>query len=501
MDGRIRVYQPDVRIVLYKTISRTTLDGNNPVSQRFQGLARTIDLTPFLADGSSVRTSKSVREPAGGFMLTLADKPYKGSYIEESTFESLYGLIEPMDFIEIRMRHDPPALGGAKPPVIMRGFVSAVSRTETMGADGRPQRAVLVRGLDYGKLWQQIRLMYTPGYIIGQNVLSGFKLFELFGVGFQNTMPAADFVTQVVEKILNPYLANLMPKNTSNPSTVQLDVRVKHGTIGGSAPQNFQGTLADMLRAYGDVGVWNELYLDDREDGVYCVYRPNPALDINGNLIQSDAPKPVYVDLPDTDVISLNVERSDEGVSNYYWVRAPLFEMVGDLPRKLWALDSADMATVDLSEYENSAANLYGLKLVDTETQQGGDDVSTFSSGLPSADQSKRDTSMANWINDRREILVNQNKDNVLLERGTMRVRGNEGIKAGMYVRLRRGQFRATYYVTQVDHEYLPFVGFFSTLTVERGTGFVERSKRGGGPDSPYLAEMMSTPTTIGSTN
>lgn len=494
MVGRVKIYEPDIRVTLYKTISRTTLDNNNPVSQRFQGTARTIDLTPYLGEGSALRISKSVREPAGGFTLTFADKPFKGSYAGSATFETLYGLIEPMDFIEIRMRHDPPSNSGAKPPIVMRGFVSAPARSETMGADGRPQRAVIVSGQDYGKLWQMLQILYLPGYVIGEDILSNFKLFERFGVGLENGMSAGDFVTQVVQKILNPYLANLMPTNSPNPTEVKLDVSVTHGTTSVTGPQNQEGSIYDLLRSYSDAGVWNELYLDDREDGVYCVYRPIPSLDISGNLIQSDAPAPVYVDLPDIDVISLNVGRSDANIANYYWVRAPRFELASDIYRQQFAIQGADKDTVLLDTYANSATQLYGNRLMYADTQQGGDEVSTFSSGLPAAAQSKRDTSMAGWINDRRNIMVQQNKDNILFESGTIRVRGNENIKRGVYVRLRRGQFKAIYYVVQVDHDYIPFQGFFSTLTVERGTGFIERVKRGGGADSPYLAEMMDTP-------
>lgn len=76
MVGRTKIYDPNIQVTLFKTISRTTLDANNPVSARFQGTARTIDLTNFLGESSSVRTSKSVREPAGGFAITIADAPY-----------------------------------------------------------------------------------------------------------------------------------------------------------------------------------------------------------------------------------------------------------------------------------------------------------------------------------------------------------------------------------------------------------------------------------------
>lgn len=494
MVGRVKVYQPDIRVTLYKTISRKTLDGNNPVSARFQGTARTIDMTPFLSDSLGLRTSKSVREPAGGFSLNMADKPYQ----QAGAFETLYGIIEPMDFIEIRMRHNPPAATGGPPPIIMRGFVSDVQRMETMGADGRPQRTMTVSGQDFGKLWQMLQILYLPGYVIGEDILSSFKLFERFGVGFKTSMTGAEFVSQVIEKVLNPYLAKLMPENSPNPSEIQTDITVKHGTTSVTGPQNQEGTIYDLLRSYTDVGVWNELYLEDREEGVFCVFRPTPAMDVSGKLIQDDAPAPVYVDLPDIDVISISVSRSDANVANYYWVRGPRFEMVSDIYRQQFAIQGADKKTVLLTDYPNCAVQLYGSRVMYADTQMGGDDVQTFTSGLPAGDQAKRDTSMANWINDRRRIMVELNKDNILFERGSMRVRGNENIKAGMYVRLRRGSFIASYYVAQVDHDYIPFQGYFSTLTVERGTGFIERVKRGGGADSPYLSEMTETPS-IGS--
>jgi len=220
MVARIKIYDPNIKVTLYKTISRTVLNGNNPVSQRFQGTARTIDLTPFLGESSSVRTSKSVRDAAGGFVLSIADKPFKGNYAGTETFETLYGLIEPMDFIEIRMRHEPPTSGGTQPPIIMRGFVSTISRSEAMGSDGKPQRTVTVSGHDYGKLWQMLQILYLPGYVIGEDILSNFKLFERFG-GTLSTLTAADFVAQIIQTIVNPYLLALMPANTPNPTSIK----------------------------------------------------------------------------------------------------------------------------------------------------------------------------------------------------------------------------------------------------------------------------------------
>ncbi len=120
----------------------------------------------------------------------------------------------------------------------------------------------------------------------------------------------------------------------------------------------------------------------------------------------------------------------------------------------------------------------------------GGDDVTTMNSGQPVGVQTTRDTSMANWINDRRAILVANNKDNVLLESGTARIRANELIKPGCYVRIVRGTFASTFYVSAVDVDYVAYQGLFQTLKLERGNGFVLRQEAGAGVQSPYLAEL-----------
>jgi hypothetical protein len=491
----VKIYDPNLQVTLYKTISRTTLNGSNPTSQRFQGTSRTIELTPFFGDGSSVRTSKSVREPSGGFVLSFGDQPFIGEYANQQTFETLYGLVEPMDYIEIRWRHSPPTSAGTQPPIIMRGFVSGISRVETMGSDGKPQRAVTINGQDYGKLWQMMQILYLPGYVTGEDVLSAYKFFERYG-GSMSIMPSSQFVTNTIQEVINPFLAGFMPTNSPCPTTIEATqyVSVGHGVCSMQGSQNQEGTIYSILKTYGDVGTWNELYTEDDEDGVHVVYRAIPAMDLNGDLIQSDAPSPPYVDISDVDVISINVSRSDSNVANYYWVRAPRFDMVDSLYEQQFALQGAESNTVLLTQYPNCTETLYGLRPMNTDTQQGGDEVQTMSSGLLADAQGTRNTQMSNWINNRRAIMVAMNQDNVLYESGSMRVRGNENIKAGMYARLHRGTMVSTYYIVKVDHDYLPFQGVFSTLTVERGTGFIERVQRSGGADSPYLSELMETP-------
>ena len=70
-------------------------------------------------------------------------------------------------------------------------------------------------------------------------------------------------------------------------------------------------------------------------------------------------------------------------------------------------------------------------------------------------------------------------------------------IKAGTIVRLirggssaGRGGFTAEYYAHTVQHEFVPFRSYATTVSYERSTGFIERVQRKGSVDSPYLAEM-----------
>jgi hypothetical protein len=500
----MKVYDPRIKVTLLKTVKRTNV-GGVPVSQRFSGIGQRIDLSPYLGEGSSVSTRKNIREPAGAFSLQLLDRPFVG-YVDVpleqlppgqtsmQAAESIYGIVEPMDVIEIRMRHGGAAASG-EPPIVMRGFVSFVGRGEAMGNDGRPVRVVQVQGQDYGKLWQQLQIRYLPGYIVGQDFITAFRRFEKFGGGFQIAQPAGEFVADILTSILNPYLQGFTPADSPAVATITLDdeaLGAVHGTVSLTGPQNFEGTIYNLLQSFLDVGPWNELFLEDRDDGVYLVLRPNPYKDASGNLIPEGALTPTVIDIAGDAVQSLNVSRTDQNISNYYWVRSPRFEMTHELARRQQAVTADEQQTVVLKDYENCAEALYGIRLMEVDTQMGGDAVTNFGTGLPAAQVEQQRSDQVEWINTRRKLLVAMNKDNVLFESGQMRARGDETIKPGSYVRVTRGQFVSEYYVPEVTHDWIWGQGFLSGLRLERGTGFIERAKRNGGKDSPYYSELMS---------
>lgn len=508
---RLKDATPQFSVRLYKTISRKTVDGQSAVSSRYSGKDEYIDLTPYLGDGSSVVTSKSIRDPAGAFSITFADRP-KGSgvalgpVLPTAALETVYGLVEPMDVVEIRMWSGL----GPKPatlPIKMRGFVSQISRSQAMSTDGKPVRSVVVSGQDYGKIWQTYQILYLQAYAAGNALLTTYNLWEMFGVNAQNTMKAGEFVKAAVEKILNPHIKGFMPEHSPMPKEMKLDITVSHGVVNNSY-QGQQGSVYDLLKLYGDVGIWNELYTEDREDGVYVVYRPTPALSISkpkgaeNRKIQDDAPDPIYVTVADEDIQRIDTARTDSNVANFYWVNNQRYDLIDDIYRKLLAIKDSD-TTVNLKDYPNAAVKYYGVRPMFGETQQSDDDVKSLTTGLDKDGQAKRSERFEAWIDNRRRLMVEMNKDNVVLESGSARIKGGlmrpagkdgkaECMKAGDYARFQQGNLEFEGYIVQITDEFVPYQSYTTTINFERGTGFVTRAQMEGGVNSPWLAEQAS---------
>lgn len=487
---------PQISVLLFKTISRDTIDGQWAVSQRYSGKDPIIDLTPFLGLGSAVRTTKSVRQPAGAFSISFSDQANVAW--GDGTLESIYGLVEPMDVIEIRMWGGL----GARPsplPIVMRGLVSQVSRSRVVGDDGRPQRVVTVAGQDYGKIWQTYQVLYMPAYALGTPLLTTFQLWELLGVQAHNTLPAAEFVRCMVERVINPHLSGFMPEMVNVPRTITCGdgIAVQHGVISNSY-QNSQGSVYDIMKFHGDVGIWNELYTEDREDGVHCVYRPIPAflLSMPDNResakIQQDAPTPPVALIRDHMIKSINEARGDADVANFFWVNNAKYDLIDDIVRRLFALRDG---TVSLRDYPNSAERYYGVRPMYADSQQGEDTITNMASNLRQPEHEARGALQQAWLDDRRRIMAEMNKDNVIYERGAAVVKGgptrlghgSEIIKAGDYALFLEGTIPHMAYVHQVDHEFLPFQSYTTTLQFDRGEGFAMRASMDG---SPWLAEQ-----------
>lgn len=495
----IKVYEPKCSVILKKTIGRSTTGaGGSAVSERFKGAAREMDLTPFLGEAGGVTVTQVVRNPGTGmFSVTFADK------MNTEQQESLYGLIEPMDIVEIRMARDPSLYSGGELPIIMRGFVSKVRRTRAMGEDGRPYRTVTISGQNYGKILQLLRLEYRFGQILGLNLVTAFKLAENYGINAVAYDDAAVFIGEMVDKLINTgtpetpgFLAQLREKAAPGAESPVLDIATELTSGLGGSVQPFGaqdwggGSIYELMSTFGDVGPWNELFVEDREDGPWLVYRPTPFKDLQGKYIQ-DVDTPVEtVAIAASDIMTDDVERSDENVANCFFVNSPRYDLVDGTQLKAAALTDGDPSEdyVIKGDDTNASMNLYGIRVMEAQTNQG-----LRSDSQPEEEYRTRNDDGLSMTKDKRVILRDNNRDNVVLEEGTMMLKGNETIRAGVHLELqnsRDGTPLAEYYAYQVTHEYVPFRYYRTSVNFDRGTGFVQRVQRGRGASSPYLTEM-----------
>ena len=482
--GGVTTFQPKVSVILKKTVGRTTVGADIAASQRFTGARRTIDLTPLLGEAGAVIVSKSVREPAGMFSVTLTDQ----LLLQE--LDSAYGIVEPMDIIEIRMARD-TSLYSSLPqsmPMMMRGFVSDIRRTRAMSGSG-PVRAVTIAGQDYGRILSIIKPLYLVGIDQGADLLTSFGLFDNYGVSAQPQDVSA-FIAEVMSKVVNEgaarpgFLSNLIAASATSPiQYIGVDAQAGGGQISPIGTQAWRGgSIMDLFKAFGDVGPWRELYIEDREDGPYLVYRPTPFKDLTGGYIQPIDNPPPRIDVTDTQLMSLDVGRADANVANYFNVTADRYQLVDPTWMQVVALNTNPSPYV--SDYPNCDPTLYGVRVMEADTEQG-----IGATGLPQAEYQAAVQGGMDIVAQRRDALIQINRDNVVLEQGEAQVRGLETLRAGCYVRLTQGAgaVKAEYYCPSVVHTFNAFRSYTTTLQLERGTGFVNRLQQ---TASPYLAEL-----------
>lgn len=484
----VNAYRPQLSVKLLKNVGRSTVGGNVAASTRFTGAKKSVDLTPYMGEGDNLVMSRSVRDPAGTFSISVTDKQ------DPDSGDSLYGLFEPMDVIEVRGARDPSAYPPGQLPILFRGFVTNIRRTLRMTARG-PQRGVTISGQDYGKILQIMNIVYLPGMVLGQELLTAFKLFLNYGVEAKPYDDAAQFIGDVVTKVVDPFLAQMAQGSSSqsgqSPLFTKLGVAATSGS-GSVSPFGTQewpgGSVYELMRFFGDVGPWNELYVEDRPDGPYLVYRPTPFRNISGGLIQSTASAPAQVSVTDSDLVELDVGRSDANVANYYWVDAPRFMLVDGMTLQAFQAGGQRPPAPYLDSYPNSSPSLYGIRVMRLQTEQG-----LRIDGQAEAESQSRQKDALSLLDAKRNVIIENNKDNVVLEEGRMVLKGNENIKHGCEVTLTRGAgggMKATYYAYRVEHQFTFGGPFLTSVMFDRGTGFIVRAQRPGGASGPYLSEM-----------
>ncbi|MGO8915385.1 MAG: hypothetical protein ACLQJR_05705 [Stellaceae bacterium] len=511
----VSVYNPSVSLTLRKNIGRASAGGSVAASQRYTGTQRVVDLTPLLSDTGSIVVSKSCRETMGTFQIVLT------AGFADGELETAYGLIEPLDIIEIRAARSTVATAGNSPyslPLLMRGFVRVIASDESM-TDAGPQRVVIIEGGDYGFILDIIRSNLYPGATEAKYIQNAFTFFSRWGNGADGSMDASSFVELCVNNIVSPFIATMQATGEAStiaatgnfaPSPVmQLTAQalVQGGTVflTGIDARWSGNNLDGLLRSYGDVPEWNELFVQDFESGPYLIYRPAPLMNVDGQFINAPYTNgvaanadgipiiPPTTTVLDTELVGRRVQRDDSKIFNFVWVDSEWLQATGQGAALQYGF--ATLSSENIVGNANSSPDFYGFRMLRCVSRQG----PRFDNQKEAAYDAGRAIALAQ-VNAKVQQLILQNQDNIVFESGTMRIRGRPDVTAGSYVKLLRGLqnsggkvsagFTQTAYITRVVHEILPFRTWTSTLELERGTGFINRIARGNGTDAPALAEM-----------
>jgi hypothetical protein len=500
--ANISTRNPGVKVVIRKNIGRKTVSGTAPVAEPYLGQRTQIDLTPMLSDEHAVRVSKTVHDPAGVFEIVISDQ------IDPDLLDSYYAAIEPMDTVEIRMAGNAYSYAKTQLPIMMRGFVTKVSRTQGMSVDGKPTRYVVITGHDYGKILHRYQIFMAPSIPPdAAAMITSFPFFTQNPSFPSQTIDAGLFVKACLDFVINPYLANMQGSgkssgNGANDSAVSLmgyDIPVSGPVCSPfQIGQAFDGSLYTFMRDQCDVGPWFELFVEDRAAGPYLVYRPNPYWDalrgeplLSANAVSGWAP-PTPTKIDNQDVVSFTASRDDSNVANYFYLDSSPFVMgMGNFQQ-----NSPDYNLKGLIlDYGNLSPSLYGWSKMTARTNQGLAGLLQNQAGVSNADgQVMKNQGLAQqWMDLRRSQLIAQNQDNVIFENGAMTLKGNENIRAGGYVELSSGFLSSLCYCTSVTHAIQPFGSYLTDVQFERGTGFIDRLQTDDGMQSQYYAESLPT--------
>jgi hypothetical protein len=347
----------------------------------------------------------------------------------------------------------------------------------------KPQRSVTVSGQDFAKLMQIYQINYMFYSQASDYAMSEFRFFQYYADNNVNKSRSANsFVTSVVDKILTPYMsditalskAEVLGAKTISTWSAQSSIE---GAVNPFPVTSYNdGSLYNLLRNTLDIGVFNELYVEDAEDGPILVVRPIPFKDGQGMFIQGTANN---ITLSSIDIVSQNVSRSDENVANYFWVTNSTAAML-DNSSILAAAIHGDKSSFVKFDGLNCGKDIFGIRKLEADTAL--DDEASISSDTPKEDDlTKRVGVDMLWVDRRRKLLADLNIDNAIFESGSFRLRGNENIKAGMYINILRGVNHlrvCEVYAHSVTHTFVPFSGFHTDVHFDRGTGFIERAQK-----------------------
>ena len=480
-----KTHRPMCELFVGKTIYRQ--DGGAVAAASYEGGGAWDDLAWYLGDGGSVSIQKSIYKPCGSFVVTIPDQPVAPT-VNSPPADSLHALLEPVDGLNLYLARDAHQYIGGHPPIMMRGFVRDIVRQEQMGRDGKPHRVTKITGQDYGAVFDFLRLwMISPALL---QIPDFFKALYAVGVN-PGPKPVAEFYQYFID-FANKYLDGLFYQG-GHPAVLGFACSVE-GLIPQIGLNVQEGPLWGLMLREQD-SPWNELFIEERDDNPYLVYRPAPWKGIDGNYIPTASgatPSAYTASIDIADIVSLTTHRSDYDAANLFWINNAHSVQSGLSATVMSAfLHGNQRELIQDDGHQNNDRTILGDRAVTTDFRHFPPDTRDNPTTAKEEPWKHNEITLQEFWAARLDWLRLVNRDNTVFENGVMTVKGSEHIRPGMYLRVVRGSFEWECYVTSVTHEFVPLQQYTTTVEFIRGTGFYNRLKSG---RSPYLREGRRGP-------
>lgn len=468
----------------------------------------------------------TIDEFSSQFRITLKPREYgPGGVYQPPT---IYELVQPMTYVEIQLKSQNDQL-----TTVLRGFVTNVNKTLDISS-GQPLRFVVLQGENYGKIVRMAYIHYIMGLDSMQIVAAEdtpVPLYNAMGIDvFTGNSTISQIVNSIYDKYLVPSLQLIRSFIVNRSSTTSNNTLPTAGQSAANAIPDWSNgidvagvdmtrnlglslnfidpaagatemSVVDFLKKYSNPP-WNEIFVQDRPDGPYFVFRPTPWRDRNGNFIGATDFTSANTNtvISQEDIASFQISRTDENVFNYIFTDAnfePLnkgqsFENIarwrsgpdgGPLNQNphitagevtlINDTQGGGNRTFSSTNLDFSRYELFGLRKLRVSNLYLF--VLDATSNVSSSSDPYADPLVLSYaFND---ILFNAFEHNSALENGSISTRLREDILPGTYVGITtdRGNSKPSqYYVSQVYHTVVPFGQSSTTLTLRRGEGFLD---------------------------
>ncbi len=461
------------------------------------------DDTQPTRDVLSITTNKQMGSPVGTFQITLTGA-------RGADGMDWYDRLDQNNLVVIKMGRPPEILA-----TVMVGLIDEVRRTKIMGANGQPERGVLVRGSDFAKPLTKAMLVFYPSLALDPTI-SQDSFFPTSG-GF---VPMLDFFTgadliqgrpeEMIQQAIVRILYRIMNMNFSywesakGMKTIHLSNVLRYLLTSTPDVVPFMMTMLDYEGAFWNfvervnIAPFNEMFVDTRgflPDGTkeYMQMVPNLA---KSSYYPAGDPLAQYMADKGIDTNpNWSASFGDDESKVIFFLRRTPFDF------KDWnnlythtveydALISEDLGFSDQENYNSfiaynslSVPNAVNLKLlvppvmdIDNVKSFGMSPMEVQIEGI-SVDESGDLTDSISACQTLSQTLYDWYSKNRLYKAGTVQVKGNGYYKIGQRLLIKNCEYNKytkqwddlVFYIEGVMQSFNVMDSWTTTLTLTRG--------------------------------